>query len=118
MHIIEIIADEFGGHNNQQMSIVIPCPDGWAIIPDDMEIPASFPYVDIVVVDGMVTEMTAREIPPTPPEPIEPTIDERMDTVEDALIDTDLVNTEQDDRLTVLEDAVLELANLIGGGNA
>lgn len=115
MRIIKIEANESGSHSNLNAPALATYPDGWAVIPADMTIPASFPFVDIVVVDGVVTEMTAREIPPTPPEPVEPTIDERMDTVEDAIIDTDAVNDEQDDRLSVLEDAVIELANLIGG---
>jgi hypothetical protein len=69
MHIIQIEQLENGAHNNQNSSVVFPCPDGWAIIPDDMTLPDSFPFVDIEVVDGVVTSMTAREVPPAPPTP-------------------------------------------------
>ena len=44
-----------------------------------------------------------------------PTIDERMDITEDAIIDTDIMNATQNDRLTIIEDALIELANMIGG---
>ena len=74
MRIIKIKAFDNGGHANQTTSAVIIPPEGWAIIPDDMEIPESFPFVDIETEqqeDGYfyVTSMTAREVPE--PEPIE-----------------------------------------------
>ena len=85
MKIIEIKELNNGAHNNQTTNGVIVPPEGWAIIPDDMEIPASFPFVDIEVEqqeDGYfyVTSMTAREVPEPEPEPeAEPTADELMD---------------------------------------
>lgn len=52
MRIIEISALENGAHNNQTIYGVspdtFPVPDGWAILPDDMETP-NFPYGDITV---------------------------------------------------------------------
>lgn len=69
MRIIEIEALENGAHRNQSTSRDITVPEGWAVIPDDMELPATFPFVDITVEDGIVTSMTAGVMPPSPPEP-------------------------------------------------
>lgn len=55
--IIEINALQNGAHRNQEGSFDI-IPDGWAVIPDSMKLPASFPGVDIKVKDGVVVEMT------------------------------------------------------------
>lgn len=63
MRIIEIEALPNGGHRNLQGDSIVVIPEGWAAIPVDMEIPESFPFVDIIVVNQIVTEMTAREIP-------------------------------------------------------
>lgn len=63
--------------------------NGWAVVPSDMEIPDSFPYVDIEVgevvrpgIDGIeiarleVLTMTAREVPEMPEFVVEPSADE------------------------------------------
>lgn len=60
MKIIEINALSNGAHRNQDGSFS-SVPEGWAVIPEDMEIPSTFPFVDIVVNDGIVTEITANE---------------------------------------------------------
>lgn len=57
MRIIEINALKNGAHRNQEGSFDT-IPYGWAIIPDSMKLPASFPGVDIKVKDGVVVEMT------------------------------------------------------------
>lgn len=83
MRIIEIEALENGAHRNQSTSRDIAVPEGWAVIPDDMGLPATFPFVDIAVEDGVVTSMTAGVMPePAPaPEP-EPDIwDELADAI-------------------------------------
>jgi hypothetical protein len=49
MKIIEIKALENGAHRNQSSSNLKTAPDGWAIIPDDMELPQTFPFVNITV---------------------------------------------------------------------
>lgn len=61
MKIIEINALINGAHRNQSGANVLP--EGWAIIPDDIIIPKSFPFVDIEVDGNIVTSMTARELP-------------------------------------------------------
>ena len=62
MRIIEIQSLKNGAHRNQESSITI-LPTGWAIIPENISIPNSFPFVDIEVEDNIVTNMTARIIP-------------------------------------------------------
>jgi hypothetical protein len=62
MKIIEIVANENGGHQSQTSDRVFPVPEGWAIIPDDMKIPDTFPYVNIEVEGQTVTAITAVEV--------------------------------------------------------
>lgn len=74
MQIIKIEALKNGAHANQTGTFT-RIPDGYAVIPDSMAIPDTFPFVDITVEDGVVTSMTAGVVPepePTPdPEPTE-----------------------------------------------
>ena len=49
MTIIEIQALPNGAHRNQTVFGEVALPQGWAIIPDDMVRPASFPFVDLTV---------------------------------------------------------------------
>ena len=88
MRIIEIQALSNGAHRNQSgdMSIV---PDGWAIIPDNLETP-NFPFGSIVVKvveeTPTVTCWTAGAIQGLEPEPeSEPTVEERMTALEAAI---------------------------------
>lgn len=69
--IIKIEANEFGGHDNLTVfnDDDYPVLDGWAEIPEDFEVPSTFPFVDITVEDGVVTSMTAGVMPPPEPEP-------------------------------------------------
>jgi hypothetical protein len=67
MRLIEIIAHESGAHRSYTINIITPVPEGWAVIPEEMELPSSYPYVDIEVEDGVVTAMTARERPKRTP---------------------------------------------------
>ena len=67
MRIIEITALPNGAHRNQSGGLSV-VPEGWAMIPSDMTIPDTFPFVDIEVVDGVVVQMTAGAMPE--PEPI------------------------------------------------
>lgn len=69
MKIIEIEPLPNGGHRNQE-STFTKIPNGWALIPEEMAIPDTFPFVDITVEDGIVTEMTAGIVPEPEPEPI------------------------------------------------
>ena len=62
MKIIEIRALSNGAHWNRDIDGT-ELPEGWAVIPEDMEIPKTFPFVDITVDDGMVTSMTPGIVP-------------------------------------------------------
>ena len=82
MKLIKIDTNENGSHDNQFTNEIIPVPEGWVIIPDDMEIPETFPFVIIEYVDGVVTKMIAGEVPPEPtPEPEEDMWDELADAI-------------------------------------
>lgn len=71
MQIIKIDAKPNGAHGNQTWPDGMAVPAGYASIPQDMEIPDSFPFVDIEVNGSTVTAMTAREAPL--PEPVQET---------------------------------------------
>lgn len=68
MRIIEIKALSNGAHRNQTGGLV-EIPDGWAMIPDEIEIPETFPFVDITVDGNVVTSMTAGVVPEPEIEP-------------------------------------------------
>ena len=53
MRIIEITALSNGAHRNQSYPGFVP--DGWAVVPDDMETP-NFPFGEIEVADEEITE--------------------------------------------------------------
>lgn len=79
MKIIEITALDNGAHRNQEGTFRT-IPSGWAVIPPGMEIPDTFPFVDIEVDGQTVTSMTAGTVPEPEPKPTpEPT---QLDRVE------------------------------------
>ena len=81
MNIIKIEQYENGSHANQFNASV--CPSGWAIIPQSMILPQSFPFVDIEVSGNTVISMTEREVPePEPVEPV-PTVEDRLAEAEE-----------------------------------
>lgn len=63
MRIIKIEPQKNGSHLNREGDNIFIPKEGWAIIPDDMELPSSFPFVNIQVKDQIVTSMIANEIP-------------------------------------------------------
>ena len=72
MIIIEIQALPNGAHRNQTATSAV-IPAGWAIIPEDMPVPKTFPFVDLTAEGQRVVTMTAGTVPePEPgPEPSE-----------------------------------------------
>lgn len=70
MKIIKIEVGPSGGHENQTSNVRVVIPDGWALVPDDMET-ENFPYGDIEVenIDGVLT--VTRWTPGSLPEPEE-----------------------------------------------
>ena len=51
MLLIEIIPIENGSHRNQTSEVSIMPPDGWALVSEDLETPATFPFVKNLVQD-------------------------------------------------------------------
>ena len=111
MKIIEINALANGAHRNQDGAFET-IPSGWAVIPDDMELPGTFPFVDIevaevghtkesVISEGEpetytvmeVTKMTAGTVPE--PEPYEP-----EPTTEEVLLE---LAADHEERLCMME---------------
>ena len=68
MQIIETTALPNGAHRNQTGDFRT-LPEGWAVVPEEMEIPETFPFVNIETEDGVVTSMTAGTVPEPEPEP-------------------------------------------------
>lgn len=94
--IIKIEQNSNGSYNNQS-TIPNPLPDGYAIVPNDIVIPDTFPFVNIKTkeIDGVmtVTEMTAGVVPEPETVELEPT---PTDDLEQMAIDHEY-------RLTLLE---------------
>ena len=84
MRIVEIKALDNGAHNNQTIDGVFTViPDGYAVIPDDMEC-ENFPFGEVKAeeIDGVmtVTEWMPGVIPEPEPIPeLEPTAEELLD---------------------------------------
>lgn len=92
MKIIEIEQLDNGAHRNQDLfGATFPdIPNGWAIIPDDMSIPDTFPFVDIEVEDGVVVSMSAGVVPEPEPEPEpEETMENKIEALKAQLSATD-----------------------------
>lgn len=72
MRIIEIAALKNGAHRNQTVFGEITPPDGWAVIPDNIET-QSFPFGEVTVseLDGVmtVTSWTPGAMPEPEPAP-------------------------------------------------
>lgn len=94
MRMIEITALENGSHRNQTHNGVLP--EGWAVIPDDMDTP-SFPFGDIIVEEINGTPTVTAWVPGVLPEPA-PVADEP--SPQD---DTDAMLIDHEYRLTLLE---------------
>lgn len=72
MTIIEIQPQANGAHRNQTIQGGMACPDGWAIIPADVPIPETYPFVTLTVEGQTVTGMEPGVVPePEIPAPTE-----------------------------------------------
>ena len=75
MKLIKIEKSENGSHDNITADYLETIPEGWAVIPDDMETPnLPFGEAEVEEIDGVmtVTKWTAGEMPePTKPMPTE-----------------------------------------------
>lgn len=113
MKIIEIMPLSNGAHRNQETTST-RVPDGWAVIPDDMAIPETYPFVDLVVEGQRVVSMTAGVVPDPEPEPEpEPTETEQL-RAENKLLKAQI--QAQSDRSDFIEDCIAEMATQVYGG--
>lgn len=71
MTIIKIQGDIDGSHEYQIYSRPVKPMEGWAIIPEGMEVPESFPFVGVDAEGGVVTRLTPGTAPKPEPEPEE-----------------------------------------------
>ena len=84
MKMIEITTQSNGAHRNQDHHGNLP--EGWAIIPADVELLENFPFgeVEVEEIDGVMT--VVKWTPGTMPEPDPvdpaPTLDDRVATLE------------------------------------
>lgn len=79
MFIIEISALENGAHRNQTGDLRT-IPEGWAVVPDSIEVPDTFPFVNIEVEGQTVVSMTPGVVPA--PEPIPEPEPTQLDIIE------------------------------------
>lgn len=69
MILVSILpVDEFGKHNTITGNNLMIYP-GYALIPNGMALPTSFPYIDVEVQNKVVTKMTPLPVPEPAPEP-------------------------------------------------
>lgn len=84
MRIVKIEKLENSAHDNQTIDRVINVPEGWAVIPDDMETP-NFPFGDFTtgIINGLmtVTSWTPGVVPETPPIERKPTVNEILNAM-------------------------------------
>lgn len=96
MRLIEIKAQPNGAHRNQTGELDI-IPEGWAVIPGNMETP-NFPFGDIAVkeIDGVrtVTKWIPGTIPEIPESEKPITTEERLAALEAAMLEMALGGAE------------------------
>lgn len=96
MRIVEIKPFENGGHRNQSWNGGT-IPEGFAVIPDNMETP-NFPFGTVTVkkINGIitVTKWTAGKIPETPETAKPITTNERLEALESAMLEMALGGAE------------------------
>lgn len=107
MQIIKIEPCENGAHENRSTPWSAEVPDGWALVPENLSLPDSYPFVTLTVSDvegvATVTAMEAAECPAFDPPEEPPTMEEQLAALQTALDDADAMNVDQEYRLTLLE---------------
>lgn len=72
MRIIELEAQENGAHRNQVINGDVAVPDGWAVVPENMTIPDTWPFVNVDAEDKIVIFLADGAVPdPEEPMPTE-----------------------------------------------
>lgn len=116
MKIIEIVALENGAHRNQTGNFQT-IPDGWAVIPEDMEC-ENFPFgeIEVAEIDGVltVTKWTAGEMPEPEPEPEpSPTVAERVTALEEENTLLKAQIAAQSEQMDFYEECIVEMASVV-----
>lgn len=112
MTIIEISPLGNGAHRNQTVSNQITAPSGWAVIPEGMALPKTFPFVEVEAQDGIVTALRPGTMPKPKPEPT-PTVDARVAKLEN---ENKLLKEQvsaQADQAEFYEDCIAEMAAIV-----
>ena len=114
MTIIELAPLKNGAHRNQTTSGLLSVPNGWAVIPEDMEIPETFPFVSVEATNGVVTALTPGTVPEPQPEPEPtPTVDERMEKLENENSKLKSQLQMQAQQQEFLENCLLEMGDVV-----
>lgn len=112
MTIIELAPLKNGAHRNQTTSGLLPVPNGWAVIPEEMAIPETFPFVGVEAQAGIATALTPGTVPKPESEPI-PTMNERMEKLEN---ENKLLREQvsaQADQAEFYEECIAEMAAIV-----
>lgn len=116
MRIIEIAALSNGAHRNQMTKLTRSIPEGWAVIPSDMEC-KNFPFGDVTVEESngilTVTSWTPGTIPEVEPDTPEPTTDERVTTLEEENAMLKAQIAAQSDQMDFYEECIVEMAAIV-----
>lgn len=114
MTIIELASLRNGAHHNQTVSGEITVPNGYAVIPEDMKIPETFPFVNVEAQDGIVTALTPGTVPEPQPEPEPtPTVDERVEKLENENSKLKSQLQMQAQQQEFLENCLLEMGDVV-----
>ena len=116
MRIVEISSLDNGAHRNQTV-MFCDVPNGWAVIPDDMETP-NFPFGDIAVdnqTPPVVTSWTPLPIPETDPEPTpsSPTTEDRVAALESENKTLKAQVSAQSEQMDFYEECIAEMASVV-----
>lgn len=112
MQMLRILSQPNGSHFNQTCFGIVP--EGWALIPDDMELP-NFPFGEVIVEEdketGMmtVTEWIPGELPETPKIPQDTTIPDLQK--ENTLLKAQV--KAMSERSDFIEDCIAEMASKV-----
>ena len=112
MTIIELAPLKNGAHRNQTTSGLLPVPNGWAVIPEEMAIPETFPFVGVEAQAGIVTALTPGIVPKPESEPI-PTMNERMEKLENENSKLKSQLQMQAQQQEFLENCLLEMGDVV-----
>lgn len=112
MIIIELAPLKNGAHRNQTTSGLLPVPNGWAVIPKKMALPETFPFVGVEAQAGIVTALTPGTVPKPESESI-PTMDERMEKLENENSKLKSQLQMQAQQQEFLENCLLEMGDVV-----